>query len=109
MNRFDFIEGILTEAPSSISDIISWCRAKPDATGNQTYVVQFVDEKTSRTINREVIERGILRASSLKIRLNDEIRMQIVEADSTNDSTNLGSEEIGVIIQLGLFNEVIYG
>lgn len=109
MNRFDFIEGILIEAPGSISDIVSWCRAKPDATGNQAYVVQFVGEKTSRTINREVIERGILRADNLKMLVNDDIRMRISEANGSNDSTNLGSEEIGVIIQLGLFNEVTYG
>lgn len=61
------------------------------------------------TVNRQVIQSGIRALADKSFQVRDDIRKTVLAASAMNDSGDIDAEIADVIVQAGLFGEVIYG
>jgi hypothetical protein len=60
-------------------------------------------------ITRAVIQRGIGKVADKDFRVRDDIRKNILAGSAMNGAGDIDSECADVIVQAGLFGEIVYG
>jgi hypothetical protein len=69
----------------------------------------WLDEETTQPdITMKVIAKGIAKIRAGTVEVNDQLRDTILLADLENDAGYIGSEEADVIVQVGLFGDIVY-
>lgn len=66
------------------------------------------DEK-NHTITPEVIEKAIAALVANTVKIRPDLRKTILGASAVNDAGDIDSEAADVLVQIGLFGEIVYG
>lgn len=79
-------------------------------------IIGEFDESTGKyrhdkplTINRAVIQKGLARLADKDFKVRDDIRKTALAGSAMNDAGDIDAEIADVIVQAGLFGEIIYG
>lgn len=105
--RHQFIQDILVQVPQAIAYWATHIKQHDVIAGHTRWIIMAEDENQERVVDGKVIERGLYRVSSA--RLSRDVKNEIREADSESDSTQIDSECVDIIVQLGLYNDLVFG
>jgi len=60
-------------------------------------------------IDYSTIEKGLKRICETDVKLSETIKNSIIQAVMEDDGGNIDADSADVIVQIGLFNEIVYG
>jgi len=90
-----------------------WSTGDGTTSDYQGFEARIVDEEdTEHTINRDVIRKGlrlIREGTPAGLHLNEDYIRRIKAAERAHDAGDLDAFDADIIVQVGLFEEVVYG
>ena len=112
--RNDFLKDIFITAIEG--GINYWCIVKNYRWNCEDFsckVIEYDEDTDSHknryNLNAAVIEQGILKVKERSFQVNSDILAYILLADHNNDAGDIDSICADVIVQAGLFGEIVYG
>ena len=85
---------------------------KEDLDGFYAIVIDAEDDDAfpRSTINQDTIVKGINKiVTDSTVKINDTLRQIITQANKENDAGDLDADAADYIIQIGLFDQIIFG
>ena len=110
--REEFVKDVLTTAIEcdGCGYWGRWGNVTRDAKGNVTsFTVVRESTKNRLDVTPATVEAGIHALKQKGFAVRDDIRRNVLFADVMNDATDIDVEVADVIVQAGLFGEIVYG
>ena len=116
-DRADFLSCVVITAVeggvnywAAIKDY-QWSKGEDDNFTSASAKVRDVENNGGEwhEVTHETVEAGIAKIRTGDVRLNKEILSWILTGDATNDATDIDATAADCIIQVALFDEVVYG
>ena len=111
--RVDFLASVLVTAIEG--GINYWANVRKykvaSVDGNLTYAyaeVRDIGERDYSPVTLDTIALGIARIRNGEPSIAPGFLDEVREADEENDASNMDSEAADIILQVGLFNELVY-
>lgn len=106
--REDFLNDVLDVAING--GINYWCDVEYDADSKAYKIIDRVDEDVERVLNTSVIGLGLLRVVTEDgLRIPMESAKAIALANAEEDASEIDAELADLIVQVGYFQQVVYG
>lgn len=84
-----------------------------DAAGQAYATVEVFDADGAladwKLVNADTVAHGIGKIRDANFKINPDLRALILGADAENDAGNIDADAADVIVQAGLFGEIVYG
>lgn len=77
--------------------------------GNTAVFIDRENDDKEHTVDIEVVARGLRCIRDRQVAINEQMRKNIVEADRENDAGQIDAYDADMIVQAGVFGELIYG
>lgn len=110
--RKEFLNDVFTIALEG--GIGYWSYAEEYHNNSDDYFAVIVDAEgddafEKSTINQDTIVKGINKIINLEVKINPDMRLDIIAASKENDASNIDANIADCIVQVGLLGEIVFG